>query len=123
MSTTYDSGVTASEVRVALNGISASAIGTDTITQKIDEAEIIVETRADSQATDGQMKMAVRTLAAKRAFMSEPPEELIQELDVREEFDIGAFVDELESDAEAALALIENPETGTRRPSPGFEAY
>lgn len=120
---TSDDGVTAAEVRTALNGISEDALGTSTIDQKISEAEVIVAARADAEATPAQRELAVRALAAKKAFLSEPPEERVEELDVTRVADVESYVDELRRDAQDALDLVENPDTGTRRTSPTFETF
>lgn len=116
----YDSGVTVSDIRTALNLPQEvdAVIDDDTIEQAIESAEVIVATYADDDATAGQKRVATIDIAAYRAFSDAQSawETRKSALDVEVETEVQGRITDLKESRDNAIDLIQH---GDSKEGPG----
>lgn len=99
--------VTVSEVRTSLNEANNYEWPDSTIAQKIDEAETIIASSTDVEATDQAIfNLAVRETAAYRTFTSAPAEIRRAALDLNSTYDAQSYQQLRKQRRDEARALV-----------------
>lgn len=100
--------VTESDVRTALNNISADHIAAETVSAAIDYGEMYVGflLPADHDAPTEHIEEAVTQIAARKSFNSVPRETRARALDSGAEWDVKTFVQELKARERETLELL-----------------
>lgn len=103
-----------SDVRVALNEIDAEQIPDDTISQKIQQAELSVDGKIAEKYKDSpERDYAVTQMAAYYAFTASPPMTQKSAIDVSSSWDINTFIEELEKRKDRAIQEVGAGEGGS----------
>ncbi|QLG30173.1 hypothetical protein HUG10_21535 (plasmid) [Halorarum halophilum] len=101
-----------SDVRTALNELDEDAIPDSVITQKIEQAETIVEGHG-VKSTDDQFDYAVTQTAAYMAFTASPPMEQKRVLDASSSWNVDAYIENLKWQMDLALESAGGATGGT----------